>query len=58
MNLLFVLLTLIVVITFLTLPLGASIGYVAVILWIIFLLYLIFYTSDEVSSAIDSTSTE
>lgn len=51
MGLLFVLLGVIAVIIFLAAPFWTAIGYLVVLAWIAFLLYLIFYRSDSVSQA-------
>lgn len=49
----FPIIILIGIIISLILPLQASIGYVIILLWIIFLIYLIFYKKDEVSEKIE-----
>lgn len=52
MTLLFILLALIAGIIFLSLSFGAAIGYLVVLVWSAFLLYLIFYRPDPVSRAV------
>lgn len=53
MNWLFILLGVIAVIFFLTLPGGTAVGYLAALIWIAFLLYLVFYRPDPISRTID-----
>lgn len=49
----FPIIILIGIIISLILPLQAGIGYVIILLWIIFLIYLIFYKKDKVSEKIE-----
>ena len=53
MNWLFVLLGAVAVVFFLVLPVVTAVGYLAALLWIAFLLYLVFYRPDPISQAID-----
>ena len=45
-------LILVIVVIALTLPKASSVGYLIVIMWIMFLIHLIFYRNDEVSKTI------
>ncbi len=52
MRLLFVLLAVIAVLIFLAQPFWVAVGYLVVLAWSAFLLYLIFYRPDPVSEAV------
>lgn len=51
--LLFPLLAVVIVVVFLALPVQSAIGYLVVIAWIAFMLYIIFYRKDRVSQAVE-----
>lgn len=52
MGLLFVLLAVIAVLIFLAAPFWAAVGYLVVLAWTAWMLYLIFYRADHVSRAL------
>lgn len=53
MSWLFILLGIVAVVFFLVLPGATAVGYLAALIWITFLLYLVFYRPDPISRAID-----
>ncbi len=52
MGLLFVSLAVVAGLIFLAVPFGVAVGYLVVLAWSAYLLYLIFYRSDPVSQAV------
>lgn len=52
MTLLFILLAVIAALIFLAAPFWTAVGYLVVLAWSAFLLYLIFYRSDPISRAV------
>lgn len=52
MWLLFPLLAVVILVIFLALPVQAGLGYLTVIIWIAFMLYLVFYHKDPVAQAL------
>ncbi len=50
--LLFPILAVVILVVFLALPVQAALGYLAVIAWITFILYLVFYRKDTVAQAL------
>jgi hypothetical protein len=50
--LLFPLIAVVILVIFLALPVQAALGYLAVIAWIAFMLYLVFYRGDPVTQAL------
>lgn len=54
--LLFPLLAVVILVIFLALPLQAALGYLIVIAWVAFMLYLVFYRKDPVAQALQKLS--